>query len=773
MPIERVEVIILPRKSQSNVSQKESKNMLVFQTAVLVSSKTFVMFKSHFFIACMAVLALVAAACPEGVSSQASRTGARVVVLGFSGPQAGRAKSLLVDDLKKNNVQVVSESEYKSALRALSISGSPGDGDWAKIAERLKASAFISGRVSRQRRSWRLSVSVRGTDGSVVGSEGWGGSTTAAIFGVGRNGFSRLSPFFNTRPRSRLATGLTAGSASTSSGSTASSSTRTGQTQDLEEPPGQQTAAGQARIRAAREAEERRKREEEEALARAQRQREQEARDRVRQREEEARARAEAERAREAEGSRTTRQDERRASEDARASEGSGRRETRSSRRSSDDNTRYGDPEGDTYEECVDRGQDRCERRAKEDCRELDGTRDERNACEETQESECTEQAITICEQKFTELRAEDYEKCMDVQRPVCEERAIQDCADSETRSSKRECETREEETCMKSGAQRCEERMDDVYGRIGDQDLKERYETVRFSVNAGFLWRNISGRPFVDFDGSIEQEERARQIKSPGIGHFRLGFDLELYPGSFGRIQSLPYLGAHIAFQHTTGISISSCPNTDGVAMEGGVCEKEDLVRVPASSMELLLAARARYGWGDRKRNPELFLEVGYNLTTYTMPLRDVLGIYPGNLVPSMQYHAVQFGAGGSYGFTPEFHVGLFGAYRLGLTPGTDAKKFWGIKTGGFNGFNLVLDLKLIPTFITKDGLFTSFRLDYSYFSTNFRGQADCIELETGVCANEPWAEDESTGEVLGGFRSGVPDHFLRYTLNIGWTFL
>lgn len=140
----------------------------------------------------LAVLALLIATL---VPDLAAAQGPRIAVDAVRGPRGGRARSLLVQSLEEAGYVVVGDDEIDGARDRLGIGGRPSDADWVQIARELNVTAIVDGRVSRARRSWRLSVRVRnGADGTVLGDESWGGRTTAAMDGVGRNGAERLAP---------------------------------------------------------------------------------------------------------------------------------------------------------------------------------------------------------------------------------------------------------------------------------------------------------------------------------------------------------------------------------------------------------------------------------------------------------------------------------------------------------------------------------------------------------------------------------------------------
>lgn len=138
-----------------------------------------------------ALVGVLALAAPAPLSAQSP---GRVAVLNVRGPRGGRARAMLVSSLEGAGYEVVSERDVAEARRRLGIGDDPSPAEWAQLARELRVRAFLDGRVSRARRSWRLTVRVRsGADGAVLGDESWSGRTTSAIDGVGRNGAERLT----------------------------------------------------------------------------------------------------------------------------------------------------------------------------------------------------------------------------------------------------------------------------------------------------------------------------------------------------------------------------------------------------------------------------------------------------------------------------------------------------------------------------------------------------------------------------------------------------
>lgn len=138
----------------------------------------------------LAALALLGA---SGAQAQ-PRAAQRVVVDSFGGPQGGTTRAALVRSLEENGVVVIPSDEVDAARSELDLGSRMTSAQYVELARALRASAFVDGRVSRQRRRWSVTVSVRSaTDGEVVGRESWGGRTAASLGGVRRTGYRRLA----------------------------------------------------------------------------------------------------------------------------------------------------------------------------------------------------------------------------------------------------------------------------------------------------------------------------------------------------------------------------------------------------------------------------------------------------------------------------------------------------------------------------------------------------------------------------------------------------
>ncbi|GAB4202735.1 MAG: hypothetical protein OHK0013_16310 [Sandaracinaceae bacterium] len=120
----------------------------------------------------------------------------RVIVERFRGTRAGVARNLLIANLSEAGYEVIPDAEVDRVVGRLRLGSRLRDEDYVALARELHASAIVDGRVGRARRAWSLTVRVRnGLDGSVLGSASWGGRSTSAIDGVGRNAAERLQDY--------------------------------------------------------------------------------------------------------------------------------------------------------------------------------------------------------------------------------------------------------------------------------------------------------------------------------------------------------------------------------------------------------------------------------------------------------------------------------------------------------------------------------------------------------------------------------------------------
>lgn len=140
------------------------------------------------------LLVILSVLCATPVLAQTG--GTRVAVERFRGPQSGGVRNALVQNLQNNGVEVVPLDAVRDKARELYGRTRLSEDDYPEVAQALGLTAFIDGRVSRQRRRWGLRVRVRNAaDGMILGTARWGGRTVGSLRAVRRNGHARLEQY--------------------------------------------------------------------------------------------------------------------------------------------------------------------------------------------------------------------------------------------------------------------------------------------------------------------------------------------------------------------------------------------------------------------------------------------------------------------------------------------------------------------------------------------------------------------------------------------------
>jgi hypothetical protein len=188
----------------------------------------------------------------------------------------------------------------------------------------------------------------------------------------------------------------------------------------------------------------------------------------------------------------------------------------------------------------------------------------------------------------------------------------------------------------------------------------------------------------------------------------------------------------------------------------------------------------RFRYRLGADRRDVQLFGDIRYGYSTFTFDTAALQELDYQAILPPMEYQWVGIGAGFDYGLVPDaLFVQLHAAYRIGVGIGTQARNVWGIDSSSAGGFELGFELKHEANWLAQ-GIFISLRLDYFQFMTNFRGQVGCASSACSGIGAQPWTNNDlwelwpvdASGNVSGGIRDTVPDHYVRWGLYIGYAF-
>ncbi len=320
------------------------------------------------------------------------------------------------------------------------------------------------------------------------------------------------------------------------------------------------------------------------------------------------------------------------------------------------------------------------------------------------------------------------------------------------------------------------------------------RYAKVRFAVLAGTISRSMGTTALVDprlrtpfpmeldvnGDGNPRNDLIAepREYESSGLGHFELGVAAEIYPGAFLEDPVVPWLGLAFHYRHSVGLNTNGnrCLAAQEPAASTGRCDGNPVVPVDTTQSELYVGPRVDLNLGDSRRGPNVSLDIGYGRFTFELAPNDLGSLDRINIVPPLQYTYVHLGLGARYDVHEYLGLGAMFAYRLGLGVGTAAKQIWGGQTSSTSGFTVGVDLRHPMTYL-EDGVFLTLGIQFSRFSTKFRGQTACrVPDGDGMCPStdlwEPWpeAQEGGAGVIIGGIQETVQDNYFRLALSVGY---
>lgn len=304
-----------------------------------------------------------------------------------------------------------------------------------------------------------------------------------------------------------------------------------------------------------------------------------------------------------------------------------------------------------------------------------------------------------------------------------------------------------------------------------------ERHDSFRISASGGSLWRSFWATANVyagqrdptlpDDDASTIDERRGYEGSNA-----ELGLEAEFYPGALGD-QPFPYLGLLVSFRNSAGLTSSACRN---------VVDPCERLSIATNQTDVQAGARGRYRFGPSRRDFELFGELLYGYSSFTLDQATLQLVDRNAIIPPMEYQYVSLGAGFRYGIVPDaFTIGLRADYRIGIGVGTAAKNVWGLDTGAPQGFLLGLDLTHEANWLVE-GVFVTFRLEYFQMLTTFRGQVGCADPSDCTIDPRPQADDglwelwpsdpANPDDVTGGIRDTVADHYVRWGFYVGYAF-
>ncbi|AKF07836.1 hypothetical protein [Sandaracinus amylolyticus] len=309
------------------------------------------------------------------------------------------------------------------------------------------------------------------------------------------------------------------------------------------------------------------------------------------------------------------------------------------------------------------------------------------------------------------------------------------------------------------------------------------RYDSFRLSLSAGSLWRSMSanatvyavrrGQPAADPATALYDESRG--YTSSGIGHAELGVEAELYPGALGD-QVFPWLGVLVSFRHSVLVSSFGCRRS------AAECAGDGRIEIGTEQLDAQAGLRGRYRVGDRRGDFQLMLEVLWGVSTFALDPTTLQLIDLDAIIPPVEHQYLSLGGGFEVALVPDaLVVALRADYRVGLQIGARTREVWGIDTGPATGLLTGAELRHEATWLAE-GAFVALRFEYFMFQTTYRGQVGCAT--PGGCPElppdqqymddnlwEPWPVDAS-GNVVGGIRDTVTDHYVRWGVYLGYAF-
>ena len=307
----------------------------------------------------------------------------------------------------------------------------------------------------------------------------------------------------------------------------------------------------------------------------------------------------------------------------------------------------------------------------------------------------------------------------------------------------------------------------------------EDRYDTGRFMLSGGTLWRSLATTVDVYVGqhdvGSATPEaiiQQDRRYDSSGIGHAELGGEADIFPGAFGD-QAFPYLGFLVAFRNSALLSTAA-------PLEGS----DATFSLPTNQFDLRIGVRGRYRVGPRRGDMMLFADAGYALSSFTFGTDELAQVARAFIVPPMEYHSIEVGVGFDVAIIRDaLSIALYGRGRIGVGIGATARNVWGTDASPANGFIAGLELRHDATWIAR-GAFVSARFEYMQFITRFRGQPACyMPTESSPSCDpnsEPWSDRalwelwpiNADGRVVGGPQDPVSDHHFRWGIYAGYAF-
>jgi hypothetical protein len=325
----------------------------------------------------------------------------------------------------------------------------------------------------------------------------------------------------------------------------------------------------------------------------------------------------------------------------------------------------------------------------------------------------------------------------------------------------------------------------DDEHETEEPSDASTRYDWLRISASGGSLWRSMQAdarvyairRGLTPADPSTALVDESRGYTSSGIGAAELGLEAEFFPGALGN-QPFPYLGIIASFRHSVALTSSGCrrppPNND--------CTGTAHIGVGTDQLDVQGGLRFRYRLGADRRDVQLFGDViyGYSAFTFDTSANGLQALDYQAIVPPMGYQWLGIMVGFDYGIVPDaLFVQARAGYRIGVGLDPQSRNVWGIDSSTAGGFDAQLELKHEANWLAQ-GIFVSLRFEYFQFITTFRGQVGCASASCMPVGSQPWTNNDlwelwpvdASGNVVGGIRDAVIDHYFRWGLYLGYAF-
>ncbi|MBI2895451.1 MAG: hypothetical protein HYY06_17985 [Deltaproteobacteria bacterium] len=233
------------------------------------------------------------------------------------------------------------------------------------------------------------------------------------------------------------------------------------------------------------------------------------------------------------------------------------------------------------------------------------------------------------------------------------------------------------------------------------------------FHVGAGisYMYRQMSVE--------VANTDDPRTYEAPGFPELTIA--AELFPAALaGASGAASGLGLFGTFRRALYVATSGPSGPDSPGAE---------IDVPTAEQELLGGGLFRVPMGTNRRSPIFSLSVGYGTFVFQLDRDAMSQLDPNKQMATMYYQNVVGAVGVSIPLTSSglaFDFG--GSYRYVLDVGQEARDLFGSDTKGGYGFGLHGGLGGEASFMAE-GLLWSFSADYLVFGTEFEGPSSCLD--------------------------------------------